>query len=328
MTEMTPFIKAFRKYFEEVLALQVQVKPWAASAKLPLFLREAFDFHQVDLMGMTLLLAMDKATKEPSPARIQKQLAQVREKSTLDVVYVRPAISSHNRQRLIRHRVPFVVPGNQMYLPTLGVELREHFRTVGEKRRVVSPVTQALLLAALYARDTEPVTPIRIAKILSCTPMSVGRAFGELEPLGLGLNVVKGKNREFRFAQTGLQLWEAALPFLRTPVRKRFFVNANFTRPRFIQAGVTALGHYSSIAEPGVPVYALAKDKWKAIRHKMLEVPEPESGSAEIELWNYDPELFQRDKMADRLSVYLSLKESTDERVQAALEEMMRGMPW
>ena len=32
--------------------------------------------------------------------------------------------------------------------------------------------------------------------------------------------------------------------------------------------------------------------------------------------------------MVDRLSLYLSLKENKDERVEAVLEEMMKGLQW
>jgi len=50
-----------------------------------------------------------------------------------------------------------------------------------------------------------------------------------------------------------------------------------------------------------------------------------EPGTLEIEVWSYAPILFAKDKLVDRLSLYLSLKESKDERVEAALEEMMKG---
>jgi len=33
-------------------------------------------------------------------------------------------------------------------------------------------------------------------------------------------------------------------------------------------------------------------------------------------------------KVVDRLSLYLLLKESQNERVEAALEEMMKGLQW
>jgi hypothetical protein len=37
-------------------------------------------------------------------------------------------------------------------------------------------------------------------------------------------------------------------------------------------------------------------------------------------VWSYKPELFAKERVVDRLSLYLSLKDNEDERVQAALE--------
>ena len=48
----------------------------------------------------------------------------------------------------------------------------------------------------------------------------------------------------------------------------------------------------------------------------------------ELELWDYDPGLFSNNGHVDLLSLYASLKEETDERVEQALEEVLRGEPW
>ena len=39
-------------------------------------------------------------------------------------------------------------------------------------------------------------------------------------------------------------------------------------------------------------------------------------------------ETFKEDDVIDRFSLYLSLRGSTDERVEAALEEMMEKVEW
>jgi hypothetical protein len=48
----------------------------------------------------------------------------------------------------------------------------------------------------------------------------------------------------------------------------------------------------------------------------------------EIEVWSYDPKLFATAGVIDRLSLFLSLWDENDERVEAALEQMMKEMPW
>jgi len=48
----------------------------------------------------------------------------------------------------------------------------------------------------------------------------------------------------------------------------------------------------------------------------------------EIELWDYDPRLFSNSSNVDILSLYASLKDETDERVEQALEDVLRGELW
>jgi len=58
---------------------------------------------------------------------------------------------------------------------------------------------------------------------------------------------------------------------------------------------------------------------------KLARAEYPEEGTVRIERWKYAPGLLsQDDRMADRLS----LKDDHDERIQAALTELLEQMPW
>jgi hypothetical protein len=48
----------------------------------------------------------------------------------------------------------------------------------------------------------------------------------------------------------------------------------------------------------------------------------------EIEVWRYPPALFAARDVVDPLSLYLSLKGISDERIEASLDEMMRKLGW
>ena len=66
------------------------------------------------------------------------------------VVYVTEALASYERRHLIAKKVPFIVPGNQLFLPELGIDLREYFRGRAPTADVhLSPATQAVLIATL-----------------------------------------------------------------------------------------------------------------------------------------------------------------------------------
>jgi hypothetical protein len=78
------------------------------------------------------------------------------------------------------------------------------------------------------------------------------------------------------------------------------------------------------------PIYALGGDEWKALKQRgaFLKAASAEPGTVELELWRYAPDLFASHGRVDRLSLYLSLRETRDERVEAALEQMMEQLPW
>lgn len=65
--------------------------------------------------------------------------------------------------------------------------------------------------------------------------------------------------------------------------------------------------------------------EWKVLQlnKEVTELKIHESGSMEIEMWKYDPELFAWEGVVDPLSLYLSLKNTKDERVEMALEQQV-----
>jgi len=132
------------------------------------------------------------------------------------------------------------------------------------------------------------------------------------------------------FTEPKSELWSRAQAFLRSPVQHRVHLRAVAELPHGVRAGQTALSHYTMLTEPGRPVFAVGNRAWKAIRRKYDRhtVPPQEEDAYEIEIWNYDPFLFAEAGLADRLSLYLSLRDSRDERVEAALAEMIRGLRW
>lgn len=48
----------------------------------------------------------------------------------------------------------------------------------------------------------------------------------------------------------------------------------------------------------------------------------------ELELWTYDPYLFAEGDRLDVASLYASLQENNDERIEQALKEVLREMTW
>lgn len=56
--------------------------------------------------------------------------------------------------------------------------------------------------------------------------------------------------------------------------------------------------------------------------------PYPEKDSVIIEIWKYSPELLSDTDLADPLSLYLSMKDIEDERIENSLEELLDKVEW
>ena len=100
---------------------------------------------------------------------------------------------------------------------------------------------------------------------------------------------------------------------------------------KLLKAGISALSHLSMLADDPIPTYAMSSAAYKSAFEggKIVEIAVGNGRSALIEIWSYAPAVLARDGDAvDRLSLYLSLRDSPDERVQGQLSAMMEDVPW
>ena len=319
-----------REYLNETLGIAVSPVKWTASRRLPVFLRDGYTFYQTEVLAVPCLLMSDDGEEARSPATVRKHMEQVRSKWDGEIIYVRDRLAAYERKQLIAQKVPFLVPGNQLYLPMLGIDLREHFRSLHQGAPTLSPAAQAVVLHLLLQADQEIHTPAELAERLGYTKMSMTRVFNELEAEDLGNIEMEGRQRCLTLDVARQELWQKTLPLMRSPVKQRKHIHAPSRDSRWLVAGLSALAKYSMLASPPVPVVATTTRQWKRLQEQFDFGPAAADGpdSTQVEIWSYDPELFARDKAVDRLSLFLSLRDSKDERVQGALEEMMEAIRW
>lgn len=330
---VTALMNAVRRYIHEALGIAVpEAKPWVHEKNLPYFLKDAFQFSEIELLGQPIVLAVGRPEIKRTLSDVRTWLNRVRELAGGPAIYVTEALASYERRRLIELKVPFIVPGNQLYVPDLGLDLREYFRQRATTVEALSPSAQAMLIAALL-RDVweEEWRPAKTAAELGYTPMTLSRVIKELTGAGLASLHAEGRSRWLRMAGPPLAIWERAKPALRTPIRNTFWVTdytalANY--PRRL-AGISALARHSMLAEPRWPVYAISTADWKAAtKAGVRELPEPEAGAQEWQVWSYTPALVPGEPTVDPLSLTLSLQDNADDRVQIALDELQGKISW
>lgn len=327
---MAQKVNHLAEYVRKTLGVPAEVHSWTDTNRFPPFIRHAYEFAELRGIGAPCLLFLDRSREEQSPIAVRKHLDLLRAFSELEPVYVRERMTPYNRKRLIEQQIPYIVPGSQLYLPMRAIDLRERFRAPRETRRRLRPAAQALLLDWLLRRDPEQsIAAHELTGRLGYTAMTLSRAFDEIEDAGLGETATIGRERRLQLVAPRKALWDLAQPVLSTPVSGRKFIQSIDLLPD-MRAGLSALAAYSMLAPPPYPVVAMSAVNWSTfqLKHQIFPVPYMDRGAVEVEIWSYPPERFAVAGLVDRLSLYLSLKEEKDERIETSLGEMMEAISW
>jgi len=298
-----------------------------------LFLKGNFLFFKGELSNRMLLWAKVIDETVVTPEGLRRQKSRLEQFFHLPVVFVFDQLDSWQRKRLIERQVAFVQTKKQVYIPELFLQLddtRSDQVIPNRNYQVLSFPAQTALLYHLERGSLNDLPASQIAGMLGYSAMTVTRIIRELKHLEL-IELRTGKERAFEFSQAGRNLWERALPVLRNPVKEIWYSDTLTDIGRVLASGETALAHYSMLAEPRVKQLAIGKEQFRSLR-TMGRIPELNNrdGNFRIEVWQYDPMALVKngELNVDRLSLYLCLRGSLNERVVGSLEEAMTGVLW
>ena len=322
-----------QRYFQEVLGISAAIVQWRDKAMLPFYLLDLYDFAETQLFDRTLVLVMARGSLG-SQGAVRLHLDKVRQIASDGAlpILVAPGLASYERRRLIAQQIPFVVPGNQMFLPPLGLDLRQYFRNRPDVAEgdPLSPAAQALLLTALLRPWTPEVHPESLNERFGYTGMTVSRAVQELEAADLAMPFTIGRKKWLRFEQAPREVWLQAQPRLRSPVHKTYWTNeGNISVDSSPLAGMSALSAESELAAPRHLVRAISKDRCnQAGLEKARLLNAPEAGAIHWQIWRYDPLPLACNGQVDPLSLITTFRDDHDERVRYAIDQLNSILPW
>lgn len=305
--------------------------PTHETANLPLYLRERYEFLRALLYGRRLYFAIEKTKPgELSAAKYGREADLFKKRLSADVILIFDRLPSYLRNRFVKQGLPFIVPGTQMFLPMLMIDLREHFSKADVVlSQKLSPTSQVVVLYHILKEPLPEEPLVQIAKRLGYSAMAMSKAQEELLRAKLCRVERAGRTTLMRFELRGRDLWQKAEPLLATPVKRTQWVRWGQPRPRAIIAGVTALSQVSMLTDEQLPTYAMRdKDVLSALnKGKIAPCEGREEAEARMEVWKYDPWLLGENGRADRCSLYLSLRNNADERIQKEIQFLIEGLP-
>jgi len=323
-----------KAYIESVLGLRACLKN--VLLKVPFYLRDTYGIFELtthltsESALVMILLVPTQQSEYPGVVQLQKQLAQLRKATEGVIVCVYNTLTPHDRRSLITHRLNFIQPGFQMFIPEIALDIRDSFRQRRAQREVITllPATQAMLLACIYSGKTN-VTHLKTSALLgdlNYSRVTLSKAVEQLSSLLL----IAPDQRDFprktyNFIGKPRDIFSRAKDHLRSPVRKKIGITRNRlpTTPGVFMAGETALANYTMLAEPRHRIWGMTREVFNDMLNlNAFEVSDSVDTIEEwVEIWAY-PSLTAGDQIADKASLLLSLEATSDERVQIALDEL------
>lgn len=330
-------------YINESLGIDAIQKPILNKdlGNLPMYITQAYKLYDAIVFNINIVLIEQRNEDDFSVLQTEKHLQLIRNAINKTVVLVLENLQSYNRKRLIEKGINFIVPDKQLFLPELLINLSENYAQPKSKvkNRSLMPSSQFLLLYHIIHRHNnwkiEEHSFKEIAKKLDYTPMAVSYAVDDLKKHDL-LEVFGEKEKFIKFNLERSELWYTAQQqnILESPVLKTVFVDELPSNVFMLKANASALPEYTSLNPSTQKYYAIEKSAFYFLQKNngLLNANDRE-GKFAIEVWKYNPvtlldEFPVDNAVVDPLSLYLSLKDSTDERVEMGLEQIIEKIIW
>ena len=325
-------MKYVEEYIKKTIGIDAVIEnaDRALTGKLPLYLTEGNRFYLLKMLNKTLVLVYVKDEQElPTAGQAEKWMEIIRDATQFTPVLLINHVPSLLRTRYIERKINFIVPFKQLFLHDLWINLSEET----DKKKVVKekliPAAQLLLLYYLLEnKDWSSFTFKRIGVEMGVNSMTVTRAVESLEAHNL-CRVAGSRPKYVEFETNKRELWEQAIPLLKSPVIKEVYVDSMHGLK--IMAGESALAECTNINPPRIACYAINVLKYRDLeKAKMLENENFFDGKFKLQVWYYKENWYEENniKMVDPLSLYLSLKDSKDERIQMELEHLINNIKW
>lgn len=321
-------IKTVELYLKENIDENLIIKPWPKKNNFPIFLRDNYSFYEAMILGAKCII-IEAVDEMPNVDQLQKHIKQIKTLTDRQIVLFYKEISRYRRKSLIENRIAFVIEDGQMYLPFLGLDLKKVQEDISEEMKGFTIPAQIAYLYFLYHKE-EVVNTTDFGKKLGFNKMTASRALNELYRANLityEIGGMTGRSKEYKRISDP-DYFLRGRDYLKNPVRKIIYTT---TRPAgALVAGMDALAELSMINPPDHPIMAIDRQKLTTEQIDVVKNRDliKDAKLVELELWDYNPILFSINGHVDLLSLYASLKEETDERVEQAFEEILRVEPW
>lgn len=289
---------------------------------IPIDTKLRFQFYRAFFNGYEFCLLQAKKEENHASTDCLRLAKRLETMVSLPIVFLFQGLQFVERNRLIERGVYFIVSDKYAYLPFLVINTREAEQ---KNAKELTAVAQYILLYHLQVESLEGASMAELEKKLPYTYVTISRAFKTLGDLKLCEVSMDGNRvKRLHFEKSPKELWEHILPYLKNPVNRVLYCDAIADGVCMTFGGITALSHYTHLNPDETDTYIMGTKQYRELQTSgALKNLNEAEGNIRLEVWNYPP-LSQN--YADPISLYLTLKEDKDPRVEKELELMINKL--
>ena len=278
-----------------------------------------FNMMQFEFNGQVMLLLVAKGEVDYTNVQRRKISERIESIKHIPAVFYFDNLLTYERDRLVEQGVYFIVADKFAFVPTLIIN---RLSTKSEIKELFYPSTQYILLYHLQIESLDGLSLKELEDKVPYKYKTIAKSIKQLEALGL-VSLEGSRNKKLVFELSGKELWDKASTNLIDPIKSIEYTSDVF--PEGDIGGISALSHYSMLAPEDVPTRVLTAE-W--VREHKYSIPELHSfeDTQRIEIWKYPPS--GTSGYVDKLSLFLTLKDDNDPRVEKEIAIMMNKIKW
>ncbi len=311
------------RYLKSLLGFSIVIKKITDSERkrLGAFVN-FYEMKATHIDGRRHLLAFAKVGQRYTPHAVAKQFSMIRAAVDLPVVFVPCELAPHDSARLIAAKVPYVYANRGLYLPEAGLVLARPNQTP-VLRETFSVPAQLFVSGYLLKKWNGRATISEVMQLTGYSFASIVHAFQELEHFGAGVRELDVDGRSMRIVlNSPSAIWEQCRSRFFNPCKRTIGV---IEKPKgAVLAGVDALAEMSDLNEDSPTCFAFPL---KGFRKTGIEECSVDLAPIRLQLWHFNPMAIGGDKI-DPLSLYLTLRNDPDDRVQIQLAKLEETFKW
>lgn len=297
---------------------------------LPISFEKRFQYVQMKFHKESFLLIKEK--RRGSLDSFVTQARIMGEKASMDVILVFSKLSDIEKKQLLQARVPFVDFKGNLFFPPLGLVLNANDDVATSKE--LTPSEQLTWIAFLLTKGQKIVDVDMLSQVTGLPNSTIYRCLRTFK----ALDWLNKPNKLYTYTASKKELFLKSESYLFNPIKKRLLLpNVDLENiksdSRLLYGGTYALSYLTFLAESDEnSSYVISHRQFNKLS---LPLSQHVLEGKVLEIWRYSPFVseFWNDfkenqdrQFVDPISLYLTLKDDDDPRVEEEIEVLKNNI--